>query len=113
MFGPDLLLAPVVRPANASSNMADKQVWLPPGRWVEHLSGRLYTGSAAVIRVLARADGQGDTVLEQQYDLSEIPVFVRAGAIIPSIPLVLGDTLGLLCHAPPPPLDTNRITPPP
>jgi hypothetical protein len=37
----------------------------------------------------------GSTVLTKFYDLSEIPIFIRAGAIIPSIPVVPGNTLGL------------------
>ena len=83
MFGPDLLVAPVVRPAN-QSNMAFKEVWVPPGNWIEHETGSVVKGNA-----------DGSTVLVKQYDLSEIPVFVRAGAVIPSIPVVAGDTLGL------------------
>ena len=34
-------------------------------------------------------------MLTKFYDLSEIPVFIRAGAIVPSIPVVPGNTLGL------------------
>ena len=38
-------------------------------------SGVLYTG-----------DVDGSTFLTKAYDLSEIPVFARAGAVVPSIP---------------------------
>lgn len=36
----------------------------------------------------------GSTVLTKQYALSEIPVFVKAGAVIPTRPIVTGDTIG-------------------
>ena len=47
-------------------------------------SGVLYTGAA-----------DGSTVLVKGYALSETPVFVAGGAVVPSIPVVTGQTLGL------------------
>ncbi len=45
MFGPDIMVAPVVTAANATTNLADKLVWVPPGRWVEHVSGTVFDGA--------------------------------------------------------------------
>ena len=89
LFGPDLLVSPVTAPVDNSTNgssMARKAVWLPPngGRgWYEETTG-----------VLHAPPGAGGAVLTKDYDLTEVPVFVRGGAVIPSIPLVDGDTTG-------------------
>lgn len=37
----------------------------------------------------------GGQVVDRKYHLSELPVFVRGGSILPQIPVVTGDTLGL------------------
>ncbi|MFH0983223.1 MAG: TIM-barrel domain-containing protein [Planctomycetota bacterium] len=74
MFGDDLLLAPVVKPASPISGCAEVQVWLPPGEWTNWFSGRTYAGPA---------------VIPLQVALDETPVFVRSGAIIPVQPKML------------------------
>jgi hypothetical protein len=67
LFGPDVLVAPVTTPGA----VADQAVWFPPGRWVDYFTGATYTGpSSATISV----------------PLSRMPVFVRAGGIIPERP---------------------------
>lgn len=86
-LGDDMIVAPVVRPA-LDSNMAKKSVWVPPGQWYEQETGFLHTGAA-----------DGSTILTKLFDLSEIPIFYRAGAVIPSIPVPVGDTLGLAQRA--------------
>ena len=77
----------MVRPAD-SGNMTTKTVWVPPGTWVEEATGALLQGAQ-----------DGSTKLTKQFDLSEIPLFVRAGAIIPRIPVRMGDTIGLAQRA--------------
>lgn len=82
MFGDDLMLAPVVSPANPVSGVASADVWFPPTHtpwergagWVEWASGRVYGG-----------DG---TAPERRlsFALNEIPVFARSGAVIPMQP---------------------------
>ncbi len=64
-FGPDLLVAPVVAPVTR------RQVYLPEGRWVDYWSGKQSAGRRTV------------TV---DAPLDRIPVWVRAGAIVPKIP---------------------------
>ena len=71
MFGDDLLVSPVVKPASPLSGCAELRVWLPPGEWVNWYTGRRYDGNATV---------------SLQVPLNEIPLFVRAGAIIPAQP---------------------------
>ena len=68
MFGPDLLVHPITEPANASTGLVKQATWLPPGRWVAWESGEESAGGQRV---------------EASYGLEEVPVFARAGAIVP------------------------------
>ena len=70
LFGPDLVVAPVVKPSTPGA-LATKRLWVPPGAWVEETSGRLFRGA---------------TFENRSYALAEIPVLVRAGAVLPSLP---------------------------
>lgn len=64
--------------------MTPSSVWIPPGDWYELATGQLHFGAQT-----------GETVLNKQFDLSEMGVFVRGGAIIPTIPVHPGHTVGL------------------
>jgi hypothetical protein len=64
LYGSGVLVAPVTSPGT----VADATVWIPPGRWVDYFTGATFTGPTTV------------TVSEP---LSRMPVFVRAGGIIP------------------------------
>jgi hypothetical protein len=68
MFGEDLLVAPVTHPMAEASLYATRKVWLPEGQWIE-------LGSGAMLK--------GGQLVERPYLLSEMPVFVRGGAVIP------------------------------
>lgn len=70
-FGDDMIVSPVVAEMDASSQLATKSIWLPEGEWIEWSSGARLRGPAK---------------LERSYALNEIPVFVRAGAVIPMAP---------------------------
>jgi alpha-glucosidase len=71
LFGDDMLVSPVVEPADPLSGCAMVKVWLPPGEWTNWFTGRTYKGPCdARLLVLG----------------SEIPVFVRSGAVIPTQP---------------------------
>jgi alpha-glucosidase (family GH31 glycosyl hydrolase) len=61
-FGSEMLVAPVV---DAS---ADQTIYLPPGRWIDFFNGKPH---------------EGGTTFQQHYRVDEIPVFVRAGSIVP------------------------------
>ncbi|WP_237488066.1 glycoside hydrolase family 31 protein [Hufsiella ginkgonis] len=62
LFGPSLLVAPVV------STVEETEVYLPPGTWY-----RLSTGERFA----------GDQVIMAAAPLADLPVFAKAGAIIP------------------------------
>lgn len=84
MWGDDIMVSPVVTPSDASTTMTTQSIWLPPGIWFEETSGSLLQGSESA-----------PTIRTKPFDISEVPVYVRAGSIIPSIPIVIGSTLGL------------------
>ncbi len=68
MFGPDLMIAPVMERGARS-----RSVYLPRCNWFDFYTGVKYTGGT---------DVQGEAPLDR------IPVYVRAGSIIPMAPVV-------------------------
>jgi len=78
MFGEDLLVSPVTEPLDSLSLLAEREVWLPDGEWYEWYAGARLDGGEAVVRSFA---------------LDEIPIYARAGAVIPMAPprLRVGD----------------------
>jgi len=67
LFGPSLLISPVVEPA-----ARERAVYLPEGMWWDFWTNRQYTGPRTISRPI---------------DLETIPVYVRAGAVIPTVPV--------------------------
>lgn len=65
MFGPDILVAPMYQPGTSRS------VYLPEGNWVAYRGHERYRGGRS---------------LEVDALLGYMPLFVRAGAILPKIP---------------------------
>jgi hypothetical protein len=78
LLGRQLLIAPVYR-SQAASRGWRRDIHLPQGRWIDYWDGRQLQAGAA-----------GRT-LDRAVDLATIPVFVRAGAIIPMYPDMLYD----------------------
>ncbi|MDR6643633.1 hypothetical protein J2X57_002866 [Luteibacter sp. 1214] len=68
MFGDDLLVDPVTAAAG-SDGFASQETWLPRGDWFDTTRGRSLHGERA---------------LAGRYRLDEVPVFARAGAIVPT-----------------------------
>ncbi|PPK86656.1 alpha-glucosidase [Neolewinella xylanilytica] len=68
LAGDDLLVCPVVEPGNKSLG-----VYLPKGDWYDYFTGKRYNG-AQKVRARLRAD--------------RLPIFVRAGAIVPTVDVV-------------------------
>ena len=68
LFGSELIAAPHVRPADADTRLSRAVVWLPEGDWFDFFSGERLPGNAWH----ARYGG-----------LDDIPVYARAGAIVP------------------------------
>jgi alpha-glucosidase len=71
LFGDSFLVAPAVEPVDAESGCTPVKLWLPPGTWRHWYTGREYRGAR-------------DDVL--QTPLEEVPLLVRAPAIIPMQP---------------------------
>jgi alpha-glucosidase len=71
LFGEDILVAPITGPVGLETMVAEKDVWLPEGEWIEWFTGSRLCGPAVVTRAFA---------------IDEIPAYVRAGSIIPMQP---------------------------
>ncbi|MCC3376149.1 TIM-barrel domain-containing protein [Cohnella sp. REN36] len=67
LFGPDLLIAPILRPGTKA-----RAVYLPAGVWYDYWTGERHEGGR---QMLAEAP------------LETLPIYVRAGAIVPEQPL--------------------------
>jgi alpha-glucosidase (family GH31 glycosyl hydrolase) len=68
LFGSQLLAAPFTSPRDPDTRLSRQVVWLPPGEWYDFFSGRRYPGNGwqAIFG-----------------DLADIPLFARAGAVVP------------------------------
>lgn len=78
LLGRELLIAPVYRSMSASRGWR-RGIHLPAGRWFDYWDGRQLTAPAAGRQV------------DRQIDLATLPLFVRAGAILPMYPEMLYD----------------------
>lgn len=68
LLGEHLLVAPITTPQDPVTKLASVQAWLPDGAWFDIFTGQRYEG--------------GDVVpLHRQLD--QMPVLVRAGAVLP------------------------------
>ena len=65
LLGPDLLVAPVLHAGT------ERAVYLPEGEWVDYWTGASVTGGKTLVAQAA---------------LDSIPLYVRAGAVIPKLP---------------------------
>jgi len=79
-FGNDIMVAPVTAPAGMQGGeiniTARKQVWMPPGTWFDALTGTVTTVSNPAGEVVTRG-----------YTLGEVPMWYKAGSVIPYLPL--------------------------
>jgi len=70
MFGKELLVAPITAPGNGQPSR--KQIYLPAGQdWFDFFTGDLYQGGQTVVH---------------ECPLDRMPLFVRAGSIVPMAP---------------------------
>ena len=72
LFGPAMLVAPIVAPIPAGSTTLVQTTWLPPGRWTDFAGGTVHNCPA----------GSGCSVTAH-YAVHELPIFVRLGAVVP------------------------------
>ncbi len=68
MLGSDVLVAPVVK-----EGMRERQIYLPAGNWIDWWSGETFDG------------GKQHTI---KAPLDRLPIYVRAGAVIPTQPVI-------------------------
>jgi alpha-glucosidase (family GH31 glycosyl hydrolase) len=71
VFGSQMIVAPVTKPVDTNTQLAQENVWIPKGEWVESVTGKHFSGPTEVSR---------------SFSIEQTPVYVRAGAIIPSQP---------------------------
>ncbi|MFD0327356.1 TIM-barrel domain-containing protein [Streptacidiphilus monticola] len=64
-YGSAVLVAPVTTPGTTATT----SVWFPPGQWTDYFTGKTY---------------QGGTTQDITTDLNTMPVFVKAGGILPT-----------------------------
>ncbi|MCB8928799.1 MAG: DUF5110 domain-containing protein [Ardenticatenaceae bacterium] len=72
-FGPDLIAAPYTTPADPDTQLSRQVVWLPPGTWHHFFTGEQFAGECWQV---------------QYGRLRDIPLFAKAGAIVPLGPKV-------------------------
>ncbi len=67
-FGTELLVAPIITSMEPSVGISRKEIWLPEGQWFDFNTGEYFSGNS---------------ILVNYYSRREIPIFAKAGAIIP------------------------------
>ncbi|HAL17257.1 MAG TPA: hypothetical protein DCP32_11065 [Anaerolineaceae bacterium] len=68
LFGSQLMAAPVTAPVDPDLNQTRQAIWFPRGEWFDFFTGERFSGPQWQIN---------------HYSLAEIPLFARAGAILP------------------------------
>jgi alpha-glucosidase (family GH31 glycosyl hydrolase) len=68
IFGGELIVCPITRPADKKLNLACVDVWLPKGRWTDIFTGNSYEGGKWV---------------RMYRDIDTVPVLAPSGAIVP------------------------------
>ena len=71
LFGDQMVVAPVVAPADKTTLLTAEKVWLPKGEWIEWPTGKHFTGP---------------TSIERNFSIDQTPVYLKAGAIVPMQP---------------------------
>ena len=74
LFGDQIIVSPVTAPADRIKGLATEQVYLPEGNWIEWPTGK---------------HCYGPKTLERSFTISQIPAYVKAGAIVPMQPPML------------------------
>jgi len=67
-FGSHLIAAPITKKRDDNTGLASVKVWLPKGKYIDFFNGRIYRGGRTV---------------KMYRPLDKIPVFAKAGAVIP------------------------------
>jgi alpha-glucosidase (family GH31 glycosyl hydrolase) len=83
-LGPDVLVAPVYVQADPNTGLAPTSVWIPPGTTF------VYFNNPALVY----SGGEYGTWESLFFPLAEVPVFVRAGAVLPLSPFAEAAAFG-------------------
>lgn len=76
-FGPSILVSPIKTFSGKVGGKVSHTVWLPPGRWVK------WNGTKGDVKERALDILEGPRYYTAEYTKAEMPLFVKAGAIIP------------------------------
>lgn len=71
VFGTNMIVNPVVTLSDSVTGLVNQSVWLPEGEWMEWQTG---------------AHFRGPLEIKRNFSVRQIPVYVRAGGIIPEAP---------------------------
>lgn len=71
-FGTELLVAPIVSDNDESAQLGSTEAWLPQGEWYDFFDGRRYVSA-----------GKSGRRLEVWRAIDRMPVFAKAGGIVP------------------------------
>ena len=83
-FCAGLLVAPITAPQHNVTLLASKTLWLPPGQWLDMISG-----TAAGV---SSADSSSGTAVTLGFTLWEVPTFAQAGTMLPVAPPTVGSS---------------------
>ncbi|MDO5425181.1 MAG: glycoside hydrolase family 31 protein [Eubacteriales bacterium] len=67
-FGSELIVSPITEPQDRIARAGKAQAWLPKGLWADFFTGMIY---------------HGDRLLELWRGVEQLPVLMKAGAIVP------------------------------
>lgn len=68
LFGSELMVCPITKKNDLHTYLGKTKLWLPEGTWIDVFNGLIY---------------QGERELDVYRNLEQMPVFARAGAIVP------------------------------
>jgi alpha-glucosidase (family GH31 glycosyl hydrolase) len=81
LFGPDLLAAPVLEPGART-----RRLYLPRGHWVDLWRSARYDSRSGGLRLGRARLMRGGRTVRLPAPLEELPLLVRAGALLPLLP---------------------------
>lgn len=81
LFGPDLLAAPVIEPG-----ASERRLYLPRGRWIDLWRSAAYREDTGGLRLREAKLRRGRETVTIPAPLDELPLLVRAGAVLPLLP---------------------------
>lgn len=80
MFGPDMLVAPVL-----TAGATTRKAYLPKGTWVDLWRSAAISGATGGLEPTGAALRNGGTDVTVPAPIDQLPIFVKAGAVLPLI----------------------------